>query len=96
MALTSEQEQALELARETANVQINLQRTSMEFSANLEYDRRRHEIEIEARRSRLETIRLAKEVLIEVTRSKPVDQRDISANVIVDYADVLTGYINQN
>lgn len=83
MALTAEQQS-----------QVDLAAAMNEISAAQEADRRIHEISMEQRRARLETVRLAKEALIEAARSKPVDQRDISAADIVSFATTLENHVN--
>lgn len=83
MALTTEQQNQLEF-----NVAL------MEQNAVTEAARHAREDAIESRRNRLEAIRLAKETLIETSRSKPVDQRDIAAADIVSFATALETHIN--
>ena len=56
--------------------------------------RRAHEIAMEARRAKLEAIRLAKETLIENARSKPVDSRDVTPADITAFADALVASIS--
>lgn len=56
--------------------------------------RHANQLELESRRAKLEAIRLAKEVLIENARSKPVDSRDVSAPDIQAFAQTLVVYIN--
>ena len=63
---------------------------------SMETTRHNNSLEIEFRRSKLEAIRLAKETLIENARSKPVDQRDISAEDIKNFAEVLITYIKND
>lgn len=48
----------------------------------------------EARRAKLETIRLAKELLVENSRSKPVDSREVSAEDVLGFAKKLEDHIN--
>lgn len=48
----------------------------------------------EVARTKIEMVRLAKEVLIENARSKPVDSRDVSAADIEAFAQTLVTYIN--
>jgi hypothetical protein len=48
----------------------------------------------DAKRARLELIRLAKETLIENARNKTVDEREISAADITAFATTLESYIN--
>jgi hypothetical protein len=59
-----------------------------------EAGRRAHEMAMEARRAKLEAIRLAKETLIENARSKPVDSRDVTPADITAFADALVASIN--
>lgn len=49
---------------------------------------------IQARQNKLEAIRMAKDVLIENARSKPVDSREITAADITAFADALVASIN--
>jgi hypothetical protein len=56
--------------------------------------RRAHELAMEARRAKLEAIRLAKETLIENARSKPVDSRDVSSADIITFANALIASID--
>lgn len=70
------------------------QQDQIDFQNAMESGRRAHELAMERRRARLETIRLAKETLIENARSKPVDSRDVSADDISTFAAQLDSYIN--
>lgn len=70
------------------------QQDQIDFQNAMDSGRRDHEVAMEQRRARLETVRLAKETLIEAARSKPVDQRDISAADIVSFATTLENHIN--
>jgi hypothetical protein len=56
--------------------------------------RREHEQEMEARRAKLELVRLAKEVLVENRRSAPADERDVTAQEITEFADTLASYVD--
>lgn len=47
----------------------------------------------QARQSKLEAVRLAKETLIENARSKSVDERSVTAEDIVAYAQTLVNYV---
>jgi hypothetical protein len=53
-----------------------------------------HELAMEQRRARLEAVRLAKETLIESARSKPVDERNVSAADIIAFANALEAHIS--
>jgi hypothetical protein len=44
--------------------------------------------------ARMEAVKLAKETLIENARSKPVNERDITAADITAFADTLVNYMN--
>jgi hypothetical protein len=54
-----------------------------------------HEQEMEARRAKLELIRLAKETLIENARNKPADEAGITAAEITTFAQELTNYVGE-
>jgi hypothetical protein len=47
----------------------------------------------QTRQSKLEAVRLAKETLIENARSKAVDERAVTAQDIVAYAQTLVTYV---
>ena len=70
------------------------QQMQVDIQEAMEAGRRAHELALEARRTKLESIRLAKETLIENARSKPVDSRDVSAADIQAFAQTLVSYIN--
>jgi hypothetical protein len=70
------------------------QQSQVEFQEAMDAGRRTHDLEMEHRRAKLEAVRLAKETLLENSRSKPVDSRDVSAEEINSYANTLVGYIN--
>lgn len=70
------------------------QQAQVEIQVATEAARFSHQIELEARRARLEVVRLAKDILIENSRSKPVDSRNVSADDIKAYAESLVSYIN--
>lgn len=57
--------------------------------------RREHEQETEARRAKLELIRLAKETLVENARNKPADEAVITAAEIIAFAQELTNYVGE-
>ena len=70
------------------------QQDTIDFVNANEAGRRAHEIAMEAKRAKLETIRLAKETLIENARSKAVDSRDVAAADITAFAQTLVAYID--
>jgi hypothetical protein len=47
----------------------------------------------QARQSKMEAVRLAKETLIENARSKAVDERSVTAEDIIAYAQTLVAYV---
>lgn len=69
------------------------QQSQVDLQNAMEAGRRAHELALEQRRARLESVRLAKETLIENARSKPVDYRDVSAADITAFASALETYI---
>ena len=66
-----------------------LEETRAAREAERDNTRAEREAAAEAKRIRLETVRLAKETLIENSRSKAVDERDVSADDIKTFANVL-------
>lgn len=50
---------------------------------------------LEAKRAKIEAIRVAKEVLTENNRSKPVDSRELSSSDITNFAKELLAFINE-
>ena len=70
------------------------QQAQVELQEATDAGRRAHELAMEARRAKLEAVRLAKETLIENARSKPVDSRDVTAADIQAFAQTLVSYIN--
>lgn len=71
------------------------QQAQVDIQNATEAVRHANQLELEARRTKLEAVRLAKETLIENARSKPVDARDISAADIQAFAQSLVSYINE-
>lgn len=65
-----------------------------QFQIDLENLRQANQIALEEKRAKLESVRLAKETLIENRRNMPVDERQVSAADIVAYANTLVSYIN--
>jgi hypothetical protein len=53
-----------------------------------------NQIEIVTKQAKLDAVRLAKEVLIENARSKPVGERDVTASDIIALANQLAAAIN--
>lgn len=65
-----------------------------EFQLELESQRAAIHETLDNKRARLEAVRLAKEVLIENSRNKPIDSRDVSAKEITAFAETLISYVN--
>jgi hypothetical protein len=76
MALTTEQQQQVDVA-----IAVETHRASISIA-------------LSEKHARQEAVRLAKEVLIENARNKPVDSRDVTAADITSFAATLTTYIN--
>lgn len=53
-----------------------------------------NQLEIVTKQTKLDAVRLAKEVLIENARSKPVGERDVTASDIIALANQLAAAIN--
>jgi hypothetical protein len=70
------------------------QQAQIDVANAMETMRHANQMEYQTRMNKLETIRLAKETLIENARSKPVDARDVSAADITAFADSLMASIN--
>jgi hypothetical protein len=70
------------------------QQAQVELNDALEASRNANQAATEARRAKLEAVRLAKEVLLENARSKPVDSREVTAADIAAFAGTLVAYVN--
>ena len=65
-----------------------------QFQMDLEAARQQNQLALEAKRAKLEAVRLAKETLIENRRNLPVDQREVAAADITTFAQTLVSYID--
>ena len=70
------------------------QQAQVEMSDAMEASRHANQVTLEAKRAKLEAVRLAKEVLIENARSKSVDSREVTAADIATFAGTLVAYVN--
>jgi hypothetical protein len=70
------------------------QQAQVDIQMALENARHQQAVQLEAKRAKLEAIRLAKETLLENARSKPVDGRDVTATDITSFAQTLVSYID--
>jgi vacuolar-type H+-ATPase subunit E/Vma4 len=80
MALTAEQQAQME--------------AQMAAQAAAEANRHANQMALEAKRAKLEMVRMAKETLLENARSKPADSRDVTAADITAFAQTLVNYID--
>jgi hypothetical protein len=84
---------------QAGNAQVQAQQgTSLllvDRQMELEESRRNQERLMEIRRTKLEMIRVATGTLESNAKSKPVDERDITALDITKFADELIQYINE-
>ena len=87
MAFTPEQQSELEYVAAVSAAQQSV-------STSIEASRRIHEVAVEAKRARIEALRMARETLIENARSKPVGERDVTAADVAAFAETLVAYVN--
>jgi hypothetical protein len=66
-----------------------------EQQKEMELSRRNHETQMESRRLKIDMIKVATDTLSSNAKSKPADERDITALDIKTFADELIEYINQ-
>ena len=98
MALTAEQQAEIQLEIDKQKFRLDAEITAGIAAKEAQRDAARRlqgsqDIANEQRRNKMELVRLAKEVLIENNRSKPVDSRDLSADDITAYAQSLLIYV---
>jgi hypothetical protein len=70
------------------------QQSSVDMALAIEADRHAKQVEIQAKQTKLEAVRLAQQTLIENRRNQPVDAREVTAADIAAYANTLVSYIN--
>lgn len=70
------------------------QQAQVDIQLAIEIARHTNQMVADAKRAKLEAIRMAKETLIENARSKPVDARDVTAADITAFAQVLVAYVD--
>ena len=71
------------------------QQAEIDFQEARDAGNRAHQIAMEQLRIKMDAVRLAKETLLENDRSKPADERGVSASDITAFADALNNYVNQ-
>lgn len=65
----------------------------MKAQSAIEEARRAHEANMEKRRTKIDLVRLAKEVLVENSRHKPAEEAVVTAADITAFAEELIRYI---
>jgi hypothetical protein len=79
------------------SIEVMRAQMALQLANQLETENLRHtnQMAVEARRNRLEVIRMAKETLIENARNKPVEESAVSAADITTFAQELTSYVGE-
>ena len=99
MSETNPQDITATTDRQTIMVQLQAQAEMMELQTkhqqDLEQSRRNHENQMEARRTKIDMVKVATDTLSFNAKSKPADERDITASDIKTFADELIQYINE-
>ena len=72
------------------------QKNTIAFNKAMVASQSEIQVEQDTARNRMEAIRLAKETLIENSRSLPADQREITASQITAYAESILSFVNNN
>jgi ATP-dependent protease HslVU (ClpYQ) ATPase subunit len=95
MALTAEQQAEIQLDIDRQLYRINAEIAAGIYEKESQRDlaRSTQNAANETRRNKMELVRIAKEVLVENNRSKPVDSRDLSADDITTFAETLLVYV---
>jgi len=70
------------------------QQAQVDVQIAVETARYENQMRAQAKLAKLEAVRLAKEVLVENSRSKAVDARDVSAADITAFASELVAYMD--
>ena len=70
------------------------QQAQVDIQMAVENARHANQMALEVNRAKLESVRLAKEILVENARSKPVDSRDVTAADVTAFATTLVNYVN--
>ena len=73
----------------------SLSETQIQHQQEMDASRRNHESQMEIRRAKIDMIKVATDTLAANAKSKPVDERDITALDIKTFADELILYINE-
>jgi len=70
------------------------QQAQADIQIAVENARHANQMAIQAKQAKLEAVRLAQQTLVENSRNKPVDTREITAADITAYATTLVNYVN--
>ena len=87
MALTAEQQGLVD-------VQVAIEAARVESQIVIENNRNANQASINAAQHKLETLRMAKEILVENSRTLPADAREVTTANVTAMATVLLNYIN--
>lgn len=87
MALTAEQQGLVD-------IQVAIEAARTETQIALENSRNLNQASMYAKQHKLETLRMAKEILVENSRTLPVDAREVKIANVTAMATVLLNYIN--
>ena len=83
--------------RQTIMLQLQAQTEMMELQTKhqqeMDASRRNHENQMETRRTKIDMVKVAMDTLASNAKSKPADERDITASDIKTFADELIQYI---
>lgn len=69
------------------------QQAQLDLQTEIINIQQQNQLALQSKQAKIDAVRLAKETLIENSRSKPVDSRDISAQDIISFAETLVNYI---
>jgi hypothetical protein len=70
------------------------QQAQVDIQTAVENVRHANQLASEAKRAKLEAVRLAKEILVENARSLPADSREVTAAAVTAFATTLVNYVN--
>ena len=87
MALTTEQQSLIDF-------QIASAEASAAQQAQVEAIRHTNNLALQAKTTRLEAVRLAKEVLVENARNRSIDDREVTVSDITTFATAIETHIN--
>lgn len=89
------------LQKYTCDLNNNLESQRLELQKTIELDKLAQQKTIndenkalEAQKIKLESVKIAKEILLENARSKPVGEKDVSVSDVMTFANSLDTFIN--